>query len=111
MSGNVTSETMYLMVGEIRGQLRELSATVNGVQQVIGDVHEKVANLSNTPGQVNGLKAEVTELENRVTRIEATEHQRTGALKLGEALLRALPWSVPAAVFGIAIAFAEKALP
>lgn len=93
-------QTLPLMLGEMKGQMRELIHNFNNLAQRVEDLIRTVDRTAHLPAAVEENKADIAALNIRVTALEAIEHQRKGAIGLGAALLKTLPWLVPASVFG-----------
>ena len=103
-------QSLPLMIGEMRGQLRELNHNVNNLAQKFEDLMRTVDRTAHLPAAVEENKADITALNVRVTALEAIEHQRKGAISLGTALAKVVPWLVPAGFCGIAAALIGKAV-
>jgi hypothetical protein len=91
-----------LMLGEMRGQLRELVHTVNNLAQKFEDVARAVDKTSHIPTAVAENRAATVALEVRVTALEASENQRKGAVKLTEWAIRVVPFAALGAGFAVA---------
>ncbi|QSR18397.1 hypothetical protein [Novosphingobium sp. KA1] len=95
--------SMALMLGEIRGEVRQV---VDHVATLAGKIDALTASLH----QMAHLPAELQALKDRVATLEAAEQQRRGAMGLGSIIIKALPWLPPAIVAGGAAAVAMKGL-
>lgn len=70
----MTADTeLYTMMGELKGQMREVVHSVNNLSQKVDAITRENSHL---PGEVSDLKA-------RVKILEEAEHRRTGATNLG----------------------------
>ncbi len=80
-------DTTGMMLGEMKGQLRELIHNLNTMSAKIDSLTERVAGAS-------GLPARVKELEGRIMMLEADKNKRDGAIGLGGWLVRspAIAW-------------------
>ena len=76
-------QSLPLMIGEMRGQLRELNHNVNNLAQKFEDLMRTVDRTAHLPAAVEENKADIVALAIRVTALEAIEHQRKGAIGLG----------------------------
>lgn len=103
-------QSLPLMIGEMRGQLRELVHQVANLAHKFEDVAKTVDGSKHLPELIADNKANIAALEARVTALEAIEHQRKGALTLGAALLKAVPWLIPASVGGAVVAIVGKVI-
>lgn len=121
MSDPTNSESVLLMIGELKGQMRELVHGLGDMRQIINRINGKVDSVSVTQAQLESLKQQVvaTDLETtgkfaavevRLIAIERAENQRTGALKLSEVLIRIIPWATAGSLFAVVLAVAEKVL-
>lgn len=94
---------MLLMLGELRGQVRELVHTVNNTAQLINGITDRVNASQGLPDAIKALELKIAAHEVRLTAIEATENQRKGAITLGAVLIRCIPWMAGGVTFaGIA---------
>lgn len=76
------SETnTHLILGEVRGQLREIIHTMNNQAMKNDAVAEKLAKLENVPDQLS-------KIEDRLTTLETERHRREGAGGVILAILR-----------------------
>lgn len=116
-----TSENVLLMIGEVRGQIRELVHSLGDMRQVINAVNAKLDTVAVTASHVEQLtqrqaaseieiNAKIQAIDIRLTAVERIEHQRTGALKLSEFVLKAVPWAAAGSFFAIALAITAKAI-
>lgn len=103
-------QSLPLMIGEMRGQLRELNHNVNNLAQKFEDLMRTVDRTAHLPGTLEETKADLAALAVRVTALEALENQRKGAITLGAAIMKAMPWLIPAGAFGIVAALVGKAV-
>ena len=74
-------DTTGMMLGEVKGQLRELIHNLNTMSAKIDSLTERVVGAA-------GLPARVKELEERIMLLEADKNKRDGAMSLGGWLLR-----------------------
>ena len=83
------TETMTLMLGEMRGQLRELVHGQNNTASKVDALGHELAKISNLP-------AEIAELRIRVADLEKDRNKRDGAMGFGSWLLstRFVGWLV-----------------
>lgn len=95
--------SMALMLGEIRGQVRQV---VDQFAVLSGKIDAQTAALN----QMAHLPAEMQSLKDRVAVLEAAEQQRKGAMSLGSIIVKIVPWLPPALVAGGAAAIAMKGL-
>ena len=95
--------SMALMLGEIRGQVRQI------VEQFAA-LSAKLEALTTAVNQAAHLPEEMQALKLRVAALEAAEQQRRGAMSLGSILIKALPWVGPAIVTAATVAIAMKGL-
>lgn len=103
-------QSLPLMIGEMRGQLRELNHNVNNLAQKFEDLMRTVDRTAHLPAAVEENKADIVALAIRVTALEAIEHQRKGAIGLGTAMMKAVPYLIPAGVLGAIAALVGKAV-
>lgn len=103
-------QTLPLMLGEMKGQMRELIHNFNNLAQRVEDLIRTVDRTAHLPAAVEENKADIAALGVRVTALEALENQRKGAITLGTALIKIVPWLVPAGVCGAAAVLVGKAV-
>jgi hypothetical protein len=86
-------DTTGMMLGEMKGQLRELIHNLNTMSAKIDSLTERVVGAA-------GLPARVKELEERIMLLEADKNKRDGAMSLGGWLLRspAIGWLATAGI-------------
>ncbi|TCM21468.1 hypothetical protein EDF56_101132 [Novosphingobium sp. PhB165] len=96
-----TDNSMALMLGEIRGEVRQ-------VVDHVAVLASKIDALTTAVNQAAHLPEELQALKVRVTALEASEQQRRGAMSLGAAIMKALPWLLPAIAAGGAAAVVTK---
>lgn len=94
-------QSLPLMIGEMRGQLRELVHQFNNLAQKFEDVAKAVDASSHLPAQIAENKASIGKLEVRVAALETKESERRGAVKLSEWALKTVPWFSIGAGFAI----------
>ena len=82
-----------MMLGEMKGQMRELIHNVNTLSAKMDSLTERVVGAAGLPGRVK-------ELEDRVAVLEADKNKRDGAMSIGGWLLRSplIGWLATAAV-------------
>lgn len=90
--------------------MREVVHTVNNLAQKFEDLARSVDRTAHIPAAVEETKADIAALNVRVTALEAVELQRKGAIGLGSAIMKILPWLVPAGVVGGVAALVGKAV-
>lgn len=95
-----------MLLGELRGQVRELVHSVNNLRQDVGTVFDKMAATQSIPADVLEIKAKIVALDLRVTALEASENQRKGAIGLSTWIVR----TVPFAAFGAGLAAMAKVM-
>jgi len=86
-------QTTGMMLGEMKGQLRELIHNLNSMSAKIDSLTERVAGAA-------GLPAKVRELEDRIMTLEADKNKRDGAMGFGAWLARSpvIAWLAAASV-------------
>jgi len=84
----------------MEGQLREVVHTMNNLTQKFEDLARSVDRSAHLPAAVEENKVKIAALDARVSALEAIENQRQGAITLGAALMKAVPWLIPAGMFG-----------
>ena len=89
------------MLGEMRGQLRELVHQFNNLAQKFEDVAKAVDASSHLPNQIAENKADIAALQIRVSALETKESERRGAVKLSEWAFKTVPWFSIGAGFAI----------
>jgi len=84
---------MAMLRGEVRGQLREVIHTVNGVSA-------KVDSLGREMGALVGVAADVGDLKRRVGQLEARDSERRGAAHIADTVIRSpvVGWIAAAAL-------------
>lgn len=70
-----------MLLGEVRGQLRELIHTVNNRAQENAHIVKQLAKLEDVPKQLETLSS-------RMAALEADKNRREGAMSLGSWLMR-----------------------
>lgn len=103
-------QTLPLMLGEMKGQMRELIHNFNNLAQRVEDLIRTVDRTAHLPAAVEENKADIAALGVRVTALEALENQRKGAITLGAALMKTVPYLIPAGVLGAAAVLVGKAV-
>src|SRR4051812_48264421 len=95
---NSPPDTTGMMLGELKGQMRELIHNVNNLTMKVDGLAERVIGAADLP-----LK--VKELEARVAALEASSQRHEGATGFADKLLKspALGWLVGAVVSAWAI--------
>jgi len=111
MPDSIENPSMTLMMGEMRGQLRELIHTVNNLSQKFEGVARSVDSSAHIPNDITDLKARITAVELRVTALETERYRRDGAVGFGGWLARAIPWASVAAVVAAVYALIERKHP
>lgn len=91
---NDADPNMMMILGEVRGQLREIIHTMNNQSMKNDAVAKQLAKLESMPEQLSKLEA-------RMTALEQDRYRRDGAMGLGSWLMKTplLGW-----VVGICIA-------
>jgi len=95
-----TQGQLLLMIGEIKGQLRELVHSINNQGQLLNNLTDKMSVTQNLPEKIKSQAEEIADLKLRVTALEAVENRRVGAVGLGSTLLRSplIGWLAGAAL-------------
>jgi hypothetical protein len=91
-------DTTGMMLGEMKGQLRELIHNLNTMSMKIDGLTERVLGAKDLPEKIKAL-------EDRVTLLEADRNRRDGAMSFGGWLLKS-----PAVAWLAAVAFAAWSL-
>lgn len=88
-----TSPDTMLILGEVRGQLREIIHRMNNKDMVDKAVSEKLSKLESVP-------ATLEKIEHRLTALEADKNRRDGAIGLGNWFVKSpfIAWLVAAAM-------------
>ncbi|WP_156028992.1 hypothetical protein [Sphingobium sp. DC-2] len=94
-------QSLPLMIGEMRGQLRELVHQFNNLAQKFEDVAKAVDASSHLPQQIAENKARIAALDVRVSALETKESERRGGVKLAEWALRVVPLASLGAGFAV----------
>jgi len=96
--GTPTDVNQDMILGEIRGQLREVVHSVNNLTQKFDGLTREVVGLAVLGNDVAALKVSVAALE-------AKDNRRDGAVGIIETILKSpmLGWIVGAAITGFAI--------
>ena len=91
-------DTTGMMLGELKGQMRELIHNVNNLAQKVDGLGERVIGAA-------GLPKRIEDLEARVTMLETEKNKREGASGFAGLLLKspALGWLVGAAISAWAV--------
>jgi hypothetical protein len=86
-------DTTGMMLGELKGQMRELIHQVNTMSAKMDSLTERVVSTA-------GIPSRIKEIEERLTLLEADKNQRDGAMNFGGWLLRSplLGWLTTAGV-------------
>jgi hypothetical protein len=74
-------DTTGMMLGELKGQMRELIHNVNNMAMKLDGLSEKVIGAQDLP-------AKVAEIDRRVTDLEIDKNRRDGAMGFGGWLLK-----------------------
>lgn len=108
MTESSGSENVLLMIGEVRGQLRELVHTIANVAQQVQAVNSKLDATAGTHSIVESLSAASIGHEARITALELIEARRAGAMGLGTWIFKVAPWIFGGGAMGAAFALAGK---
>lgn len=100
------SSDLHIMLGEIRGQLRQMIHTTNGTAQKVDALGREVSEIKGIAVTVAAVEIRVTKLEAEVVILKASENKRIGATSLAEWIVKIIPW----ALMGVAFAGAQKLL-
>lgn len=94
-----------LLLGEVRGQLRELIHTMNNTAMKVDALAKDVGSLAKVPEQVADNRAQIAALAARVNALESERDERRGATSVIGTILKspALGWLVGAAITAWAI--------
>jgi hypothetical protein len=86
-------DTTGMMLGELKGQMRELIHNVNNMSMKLDGLTREVVGAQEIPGKV-------AELDRRVTDLETDKNRRDGAMGFGGWLLNSplVGWLVGAAI-------------
>ena len=84
---------MMMLLGELRGQVRELVHSVNNLRQDVGTVFERMAATQSLPADLARIAGEVAALDVRVSALEAAENQRKGAIGISTWIIRTVPFA------------------
>lgn len=95
---------MLLMLGELRGQMKELIHSVNNSAHLINGLTDKVNRSEGLPDAIKALELRIAAHDVRLTALEVTDNQRKGAIGLSAWLIK----TVPFAAFGAGLAVAGK---
>lgn len=89
-----------LLLGEVRGQLRELIHSVNNTAQKVDAIGSRVAALAELPAAVAANKADISALVVRVDTLERDRDERKGAHSIIAIILKspAIGWLMGAAI-------------
>lgn len=89
-----------LLLGEVRGQLRELIHTLNNQVMKNDATARAIAKLETLPDDIAEIKTELAKMNRRVAALEGKEHRRDGERGLLATALRSplLAWVFAAAV-------------
>ena len=101
---------VMMAVGRLEGQVRELIHNSNSLAQKFEYLTRHVDQWTHIPLQIEELKASHSSLQERVVQLETIEHQRKGAMSLGSALMKIVPWLLPAGFGGAVMAMVAKIL-
>lgn len=82
---------MLLMLGELRGQMKELIHSVNNSAHLINGLTDKVSKSEGLPDAIKALELKIAAHEVRITALEASENRRVGAVGLGSWIMKILP--------------------
>ncbi|MGL5735493.1 MAG: hypothetical protein ACRCYS_11555 [Beijerinckiaceae bacterium] len=97
MSDNIESN-VAMILGEVRGQLREIIHTMNAERS-------KLESVAVTLSKLDGVPAKLVSIENRLTALEAERNRRDGAMGIVAALLKSplIGWMVGVIATGWAL--------
>ncbi|WP_314717431.1 hypothetical protein [Sphingobium yanoikuyae] len=85
--------SLTLMMGEMRGQLRELIHNFNNLAHKFEGVAKSVDAAAHLPDQISENKARIAALEVRVGKLEAADSERRGAVKLSGWIIKTVPFA------------------
>lgn len=94
-----------LLLGEMRGQLRELVHTVNNLSVKFDSLSRDVIGLGLLAGEITDMKVRMSAVLERVDSLEGSESRRAGATSVISVIMKSptLGWLVGAAVTAWAI--------
>lgn len=101
---NDTDQNTSMMLGELRGQIREL---IHGDKQRA----QESIHIVKTLAKLEDVPADVREIKVRLAALEAKENQRVGVMSLGTWLMRSNLAVYIVMVAGAAYAWAKGLLP
>lgn len=98
-------ENNALMLGELRGQMREMIHSMNNLLVKFDSLSREVAGLGPIAADIIELKASISAAQVRLNALEMEKHRTDGAKNLGGLLLKSpvAGWAVGAVVSAWAI--------
>lgn len=90
---------LHIMLGEMRGQVREVIHTVNNTSSKIDALTREVIEIKGISATVAAMEVRLASAEIDIDKLKTDKDRREGALSLGEWIIRIVPWAVGAAVF------------
>jgi len=109
MNESVASPDIHIMLGEMRGQLRELVHATNNNSGKTDALTREVIEIKGVAAAIAALNVRVTAVESDVSILKTERNRREGALSLGEWLIKMVPWLIGGAGFAVAVRLLEIA--
>lgn len=92
---------LHMLIGEMRGQLRELVHMTNNTSSKIDALTREVIEIKGIAATVAAIDIRLTTVEAEVASLKTEKDRRSGALSLGEWIVKLVPWALGAAFFAI----------
>lgn len=91
---------MLLMLGELRGQMKELIHSVNNSAHLINGLTDKVNKSEGLPDAIKALDLKIAAHDVRLTALEVSENRRAGAITVTGWIIKTVPFaSIGAGMF------------
>ena len=92
---------LHIMLGEIRGQLREMIHTTNNTSAKVDALTREVIEIKGISTTVAAMEVRLQAVEAKIDTLETDKDRRAGAISLGEWIVKVVPWAVGGAVFAL----------
>lgn len=101
MSDMTQTGDIHMMLGEMRGQMREVIHSTNNASLKIDALTREVIEIKGIAATVAALEVRLSAVETKVASLTTDKDRRAGALSLGEWVIKIVPWAFGAAVFAV----------
>jgi hypothetical protein len=101
---NQTSD-IHMMLGEMRGQMREVVHGMNNASQKIDALTREAIEIKGITATVAAMEIRLLAVEGKVATLTTDKDRRAGALSLGEWVIKIVPMAALGAAFALVAKF------